>query len=446
MLHTFTLHRNLSRSIRRLTVFSFLALIICALPIVSLASRPRRQQQQQKLQQRQQPQQKQQEQEVRQRQHRSRRALHPLALQPITAPPRSIETAPDVLSGDVAVRVTANGAATFRLGLAPHGVALIEFRADDPIYGLHPGDENFVTVDRENRRATDALVIRPGKGFTVPPAHSSEPVPTTIITVQRVSGIVVSFIIVPVRDASQNANRVVVSYNLAEVLEARRRAGLAVNLISPTELAAAGVVIPQIIAAPAKADTVAVSTSAAVATITTNPIKTASTTATDLSATAGSENTSDTLPPQDAIADATLAELRRVGNSRLTLNFSKPMHGLSLAVAPRVHARTSDVVVEVIAVRNTLPQAVRLVPDQPELFIENRPERKSPAVISGRVPVRFVATTLDDDDVLQPGVTYYMAFAYDAPLLGAKQLLRVGLAQTNASDEPTSVDLVSSAR
>lgn len=389
-----------------------------------------------------------------QRRKPSRRSLPPRQPAMLTPQPvrQSAQSVPDVQSGDVSVKVTANGNATVRLGLAPHGVTFIEFPANDPIYGVHPGDENFATVDTKNRRVTDALVIRPGKKFVEMP-NSTEPPPSTVITVQRVSGIVVSFIIVPVVNINQNANRVVVSYNLAEVLAARRRAGLVTNLVTPDQLVAAGVSLPEAnpseqpgtdsptptpspsSPSPQQPDAVPSSEPA-----TPLPVS--------VTATVGTEEKVVDDPRLLTVSERTIAELQRVGSAGLPLRFGKPIHGLSLALTPQTphSSRTSAVAIEIVAVRNTLSQAVRLVPDQPELYIESRPERGSASVNSARVPVLYVATTVGDDDVLQPGIIYYFAVAYESPLLGAKQSLRIGFAQTNATDEPISADLVVNAR
>src|SRR5689334_12124756 len=46
--------------------------------------------------------------------------------------------------------------------LSPVGQIIIEFQADDPVYKVHPADENFVTVDRltEDSLLTDPVVLR----------------------------------------------------------------------------------------------------------------------------------------------------------------------------------------------------------------------------------------------------------------------------------------------
>src|SRR5213078_3320980 len=75
-----------------------------------------------------------------------------------------------------------------------------------------------------------SLVLRPGTAFVAPPAGSTTRGPSASISVQMQSGVVVTFLIYPVRELSQNAHRCVVMYNRDEVVAARKAAGLAVNL------------------------------------------------------------------------------------------------------------------------------------------------------------------------------------------------------------------------
>lgn len=352
------------------------------------------------------------------------------------APPSADDPPPK--SGYVPVRVNKNdyNNITERIGLAPNCVTFIEFPFDDPLYAVHEGNENFAKVDkgddkRGEPKPTDALVIRPGKGFKIP--AKGEPTPSTIVTVQRASGVVVTFEVVPVARASENANRVVVTYDISAVLEARRRAGLATNLVPASELQQLGIQT-----VPGAQQPPAVRPDDAPAAL---PVADEAAAATD----GGGPSSAQKFREEQVLTELTVAALRRVGNSKPQLKFGKPSHGLAMAVAPNT-SRTSDVVIEVVAVRNVLSMPIRLVPDQPDLFIESRAEKGGAATLGGRVPVLHVATTIGDDDVLQPGVTYYVAFAYNAPMLGAKQTLRVVMAQMNASDEPASADLVASAR
>ncbi len=122
---------------------------------------------------------------------------------------------------------------TIRLGLAPGGVTVVEFPADDFIFATYPGDENFVTLDPamvQRQRPTDPLVFRPGAGFAAPAAGPNLTPPYGHITVQMVSGVVFTFHIYPVRELRHSTTRVSLTYQVADVVAARARAGLPDNL------------------------------------------------------------------------------------------------------------------------------------------------------------------------------------------------------------------------
>lgn len=335
------------------------------------------------------------------------------------------EISGDIQSGNVIVNVSSNGNAVIKIGLAARGVTVIDFPASDPVYRIHPGDENFVTVGctarEENGKCgnspTDAIILRPGKNFHTLDTEESA---ATVVTIQRVSGIVVSFIVVPVKSIAQNTNYVVVRYNLSDVIEARLKAGLAVNL-QPGVLTIPNVVPTGDGDKSNKTENQYLDTSIN-----------------------NSSNENDKPSEETSLAETVIAELQRVAQNESDLRFLKPVYGISLARASTV-SRVTDVTIEVVAVRNTLPKAIRLVPDQPELVIENR-EKKEASVNIQRVNLLHIATTAEADDVLLPGQVYYYAFAYASPILGVKQVLRVSFAQREAADAPASIELSGLAR
>jgi hypothetical protein len=328
----------------------------------------------------------------------------------------------DVQSGTVVVNVSSNANAVIKIGLAERAVTVIEFPVADPVFKIHPGDENFVTVDCSARDGsgkcgnspTDAIVLRPGKSFH---ALGSEDAAATVVTVQRVSGIVVSFIVVPVKSISQNANYVVVRYGLNEVIEARRKAGLATELVP-------GLGVPSPFGAPGSKNAVFQD-------------------AKNGDGEVVAQN--DPKIPEESLESLLSAEITKVAKSESGLQFSKPVHGISLAKASAFKSRTADITLEVVAVRNTLGQPIRLVPDQPALMVENR-DKKSSSVAIEKVEWLYLSTTVEEDDILQPGRVYYFAFAYNSPILGVKQSLRVSFAQRDAADAPATMDLGAVAR
>jgi len=156
---------------------------------------------------------------------------------PAPSPPTLVPVAlvnpapPEYLSGEANVTVKGNQNPTIRLGLAQNGVNVIEFPAADSFFMVHPGNSELVAFDEETAKLSKrTLVLRPGAAFVAPPAGSTAKSPSASISVQMQSGVVVTFLIYPVRELSQNAHRCVVMYNRDEVVAARKAAGLAVNL------------------------------------------------------------------------------------------------------------------------------------------------------------------------------------------------------------------------
>lgn len=349
----------------------------------------------------------------------------PLETNDVTLPESSErELSTDLENGNVPVSVSSNGNAVFKIGLYERGVAVIDFPSNDPVYRIHPGDENFVTVGCTERdqngkcgnSPTDAIILRPGKNFH---ALGTEESSATVITIQRVSGTVISLIIVPVKEISQNTNYLVVRYDVRDAVEARLKAGLAVNL-QPGAINLT--TDPKLILTPGSNSTPQFQ---------------------NVSSTTLEQTTQSVVAPSDLEATVT-SELQRVAESRPALQFTKSVYGLSLAKATTA-SRTGDITIEVIAVRNTLPQAIRLMAKQPTLVIENRDKRKESVSVEP-VVLSYVSTTVLENDVLEPGQIYYYAFAYASPVLGAKQVLRVNFTQREASDAPASLELGGFAR
>ena len=86
--------------------------------------------------------------------------------------------------------------------------------------------------------------------------------------------------------------------------------------------------------------------------------------------------------------------------------------------------------------RNGGREAVRILPDNPQLFIETLDEKGKTIQISPLKILYLQSTTRSS--LVPVGSTVYYAIAFDSPLLGAKQHLRVAVGQTNAADEPVS--------
>ncbi|HLM62485.1 MAG TPA: hypothetical protein VK308_16915 [Pyrinomonadaceae bacterium] len=334
--------------------------------------------------------------------------------------------ADETLGGNMVVDVSANGNTVIKVGLADRAVSLIDFPANDPVYKIHPGNENFVTVGCFGREPngkclnspTDAIVLRPGKDFHTLGTEESV---ATVITIQRVSGIVVTLLVVPVRKISDNTNYVAVRYQLNEVLATRRNSGLPINMLGDEK--------PSNVSSSNAPGAVTADNSDG-GNSTSAPVVNASQTDTNN----GAENADKTVSLDEILYN----EIQIAAQTNSALKFSKPVYGISLARAIGSSSRTGDVTVEVIALRNTLPKPIRLVPEQPQLVIENRDSKETSVNIQA-APLLNVSTTVEADDVLLPGQIYYFAFAYESPILGVKQVLRVSFAQREASDAPASI-------
>jgi hypothetical protein len=142
-----------------------------------------------------------------------------------------VTRSPEYISGEANVTVKGNENPIIRLGLARSGVTLIEFPASDRFFAFHPGDSDMVTIDESPTKQNDHFfVFRAGTNFVPPLSSQTSTGPSASIIAQMRSGMVVTILIYPVRELSQMAHRVVILYDRAEIVAARRAAGLAVNL------------------------------------------------------------------------------------------------------------------------------------------------------------------------------------------------------------------------
>ena len=352
---------------------------------------------------------------------------------------------PDYLSGEANVQVRGNRTPIVRLGMAQHGVTIIEFPAADRFFAIHPGDSELVTVEDSPTKAKDRfMVLRTGSGFVVPslPGISQtprrqqgkqppRPLPATSIVVQMQSGLVLTLMIYPVAELSQQAHRCVIAYNRNEVIEARRSAGLAVNLdgIDPTAQATAATV------AAAVTTTSSPTPTPTVATVTPTPRSVPS----SPPVVAEVERRARKLPGglTDPISVATHALAQAIKDPQQFKRWTKPLHGLAVSTLAREINERSRVVI--VAVRNMQSEAVQIMPGHPDLFIETLNERGQPLQVEQIKPLHVESTTTSR--VLPAGQVVYYALVYETPALGVKQHLRVAVAQINATDEPASTDL-----
>jgi hypothetical protein len=352
-----------------------------------------------------------------------------IATQTTTIPPVALVQQPalDYLSGEANVAVKGNMNPIIRLGMSQNGVTMIEFPVSDRFFAIHPGNSELVTIDESPTKATDHfMVMRAGSGFAPSVAANAGRGPATSIIVQMQSGMVVTFLIYPVPYLSQQAHRCVVSYDRNEVINARRAAGLAVNL-DGTEQAQQQTSSVRI--APAGTNSTAPLTPRAQVVAEIDPKQSPA-----------KRNKKDGGDPARA---ATNALTEAVKSPKDFKKWSDPVHGLavSLSQVREVDDRTRVVVV---AVRNTQASAIQVVPGAPDIYVQTIDAKGNPLQFE-QVKKFGIETTAVNSSV-PTGATCYYALVYETPILGASQRLRVAIAQVNAADEPAAAELTSSTR
>jgi hypothetical protein len=285
-----------------------------------------------------------------------------------------------------------------------------------------------VTIEDSPTKETDRFfVIRPGSGFAPAPEGSKALSPATSIIVQMNSGMVVTFLLYPVRDIEQNAHRCVVMYDREAIANARRAAGLTTNLdrrnADPTNK---------------------------------QPVSSIRMT-TDSPPQPQSQNTqTNNTPEQKGQPPASIStngdtpkKPAEAQNARFEDAFpqgkekwSKSHHGLKIAVQTRVvDAKHHQVAV---SVRNTLGEPVKIVPGHPELQVQTLDDKGR--VLQFEPVARMKVSSSVADGMIAPKQTGCYLITYEAPVLGAKQRLSVAIAQINAADEPATMELTSGKR
>ncbi len=356
--------------------------------------------------------------------------------------PVTLATPPpaDFLSGEANVAVSGNQNPVIRLGLSPNGATIIEFPAADRLFNIIPGNSNLVTVEESPTKETDRfIIVRPGDGFASPATMANaRRAPATSVIVQMQSGLVLTFLFYPVQQLAEQAHRVVVTYDRSEVMAARRAAGLAVNLDSADvdRLRTSSVRISSSQAATA---TAADETSHVRTPMPRSPLRVAGTA--DIDTTEHPAKLDDIT--NDPARAASLAITEATRSPKSFKKWSDSVHGLSISTSPvREIGKRSQLVV--VAVRNKKKVDARIVPGQPEIYLDTVDGKGRPLQIE--VVKKLATETTATDDLIPAGETRYYAVAYETPILGARQRLRVVVGQTTAADEPAAANLTSSKR
>ena len=337
-------------------------------------------------------------------------------------PPVTILHNPEYLSGEASVTVAANSNPLIRIGIAQNGVTLIEFPSADKFFAVHAGNSDLVTVEKSPSLKRDHhLVLRAGNGFVVPSARAKGPdaiLPATSIIAQMDSGMAITLMIYPVPLLKQQAHRLVINYKRDEVISARRAAGLATNLVGPEPDS-------QVEVAVAPSQPSVVESIAETADVSQIP-----------------EPTKRTKP--DFKQSTEIALKQAVADPRLFKNWSEPRHGLRISTLPP-RELNETVRLVLFAVRNAGPEPLRLISGYPDLYVETLNESRRPVEAGTKVEKLYLASSAGDN-LISPGMTLYFALAYEAPILGAQQHLKVVVAHMNAADEPATADLTALAR
>ncbi len=353
----------------------------------------------------------------------------------LTTPPSA-----DFLSGEANVAVSGNQNPVIRLGLSPNGATIIEFPAADKLFNIIPGNSNLVTVEESPTKETDRfIIVRPGDGFASPATMANaRRAPATSVIVQMQSGLVLTFLFYPVQQLAEQAHRVIVTYDRSEVMAARRAAGLAVNLDSAEgerpRTSSLRISSPQA-TTPAVAD----ETSSARTPAPRAPLRVADTA--DIDTTEPPAKLDDKTKDPARAASLALTEATRAPKS--FKKWSDTVHGLSLSISPvREVGKRSQLVV--VAVRNTKKVDARIIPGQPEIYLETVDGKGRPLQIE--VVKKLATETTATDGLIPADSIRYYAVVYETPILGARQRLSVIVGQTIAADEPATASLTSSKR
>lgn len=344
---------------------------------------------------------------------------------------------PEYISGEASISVAANSNPLIRIGIAQNGVTLIEFPSADRFFAVHAGNSDLVTVEKSPSLKRDHhLVLRAGSGFLVPTARakgSQAITPATSIIAQMDSGMAITVMIYPVPLLKQQAHRLVIKYNRDEVINARRASGLATNLVGPevdsqSDIAAAPRLEPATKSAEASTSDVTE----------VPPPYSGSSSVSEL----GNDSTKRQKPDYKEPVESALKEA--IDNPKWFKKWAEQRHGLRIStLSPRELSDSARVVL--FAVRNTGFESLRLISGYPDLYVETLNEKRRPVEAGTKVAKFYLASSVSDS-LLTPGETRYFALAYEAPILGAQQHLKIVVAHMSAADEPATADLTALAR
>lgn len=335
----------------------------------------------------------------------------------------------DYLTGEASVSVNPKQPTVIRLGLTQNATSVVEFPLVDQIYYIHEGNPKLVTVFQSPTKETDrSITLYPGEGF-LPTSVPGQKELSVTITMQMKSGLVIVLEIVPAPDIRQNAHRCVLNYNLAEVVAARRAAGLKVNLgeenlveqVKPTR-AVSTLVNANLVKDSNPAETAKISPS--VVEIAGGAPNNALTESAKRKMKSGSE--------LSRLVNKRLAEAIKLTKEKFTV-WSPANQGLSLSTSKVIEIDRLQRMI-IVAVKNETTDALRLLDEMPELQIQTVDKSGNSLQIE-RLTRKFTETTALAG-AIPAGATVYYALVYENPVLGANQKLLVSAAHDRAADTP----------
>jgi hypothetical protein len=341
-------------------------------------------------------------------------------------PPEETPKAPAVpyLTGEARVTVKGDQQPPIRIAMAPSGITIIELPAKDKFFAVHPPrNGDWVEIEKSPSMKSDThLVLRAGKDL------SAENGPAQL-TMQMRSGLVLTFWIYPVKYITQQAHRCIITYSRDDIIAARRSAGLAVNLgegedETPTPKRTGNdaasksfpplpTLSPMPIPSPRReGEAAAVDESAGRRDRERKPL-----------ATARSEERIKALRTMLTCAVAEAKRFKR---------WTSATNGLS--VSTRTEELDETTKVYLVAVKNVEDESLRLLSGHPDLVIESRDEKGKVIQLTPIKKLHLESTTANN--VIPARATVYFAVAYEPPVLGKQQRVRVTVGQINAADDP----------
>lgn len=344
--------------------------------------------------------------------------------------------APDYLSGEASVTVNPKQPTVIRMGLAQNATAVVEWTASDLIYYHHEGNDKLVTVFDSPTKETDHFItLYPGPAFVAPSEEARRAgarTPSTTITLQMTSGLVLILELVPAEDVSRNAHRVVINYNRDEVVAARKAAGLAVNLDGKESGAAR----------PTNANSVRVARGGQP--VGDEPARVMPAVVGDVDSTKADANRKKgrrAVESSDAANKALVAAVK--SPEKFFKSWTAESNGLSVSLSPAADVDDRSRVV-VVAVKNTSTAGLRLVPGSPEIFIQILDEKNTPLRVEAVNRLHVETTALGGR--IPAGQVVYYALVYETQILGAREKLRVSVSQTDAADSAVTADMSQASR